>query len=64
MQLQQFDCIKQQMLPAYGALLSGGGQLWFDDISFEIVDESVKPTIPYAKEKDPHNQPTNLGFEE
>ncbi|MCG9881408.1 MAG: hypothetical protein MH472_12485 [Bacteroidia bacterium] len=65
---QRYDIVvdvpKKASNIAYGALLSGGGQLWFDDISFEVVDESVKPTIPYAKEKDAHNQPTNLSFEE
>jgi len=29
---------------AYGALLSGTGQIWFDNISFEIVDDKVKTT--------------------
>jgi hypothetical protein len=49
---------------AYGALLSGGGQLWFDNLTFEVVDKSVKPTIPYKKENAPQDQPTNLSFEE
>lgn len=29
---------------AYGALLSGPGQIWFDDITFEIVDQTVPTT--------------------
>ena len=29
---------------AYGALLEGTGQIWFDNINFEILDESVKTT--------------------
>ncbi len=29
---------------AYGALVSGGGQIWFDDVRFEIVDRSVETT--------------------
>lgn len=49
---------------AYGALLSGGGQLWFDNLTFEEVDRSVKPTIPYKKENTPQDQPTNLSFED
>ncbi|MBC7382380.1 MAG: hypothetical protein H7296_05205 [Bacteroidia bacterium] len=48
---------------AYGALLSGGGQLWFDNLTFEIVDNLVATTIPYPKEKDAQNEPTNLAFE-
>jgi hypothetical protein len=29
---------------AYGALLAGTGKIWFDDITFEIVDETVPTT--------------------
>ncbi len=29
---------------AYGALLSGTGKIWFDDITFEIVDQTVPTT--------------------
>jgi hypothetical protein len=29
---------------AFGALLSGTGQIWFDNINFEIVDSSVQTT--------------------
>lgn len=29
---------------AYGALLFGTGKIWFDDITFEIVDETVPTT--------------------
>jgi hypothetical protein len=43
---------------AYGALLAGAGQIWFDDIKFEIVDESVSATDKKNK------QPSNLNFEE
>ncbi len=48
---------------AYGALLSGGGQLWFDNLTFEIVDETVATTIPYPKDNAPQTEPTNLSFE-
>ena len=44
---------------SYGALLSGTGQIWFDNISFEIVDKSVKTT---GAESVP-DEPTNLDFE-
>ncbi len=49
---------------AYGALLNGTGQIWFDQLSFEIVDASVPVTT--MKMDDAFNlvQPTNLGFEE
>jgi hypothetical protein len=58
------DVPKKATNIAYGALLSGGGQLWFDNLTFEIVDESVPATIPYPKENAPQNQPTNLSFED
>jgi len=41
---------------AFGALLSGTGQIWFDDLNFEVVDNSV----PSTKTKD---GPTNLNFD-
>ena len=55
---------------AYGALLGGTGQIWFDHITFEIVDNSV-PTTGYTQketnEKAPerwgNDEPTNLDFE-
>lgn len=58
------DVPKKATNIAYGALLSGGGQLWFDNLSFEVVDRSVAATIPYKKENTPQDQPTNLAFEE
>jgi len=48
---------------AYGALLVGTGQIWFDDIKFEVVDNSVPTT---GKEKEglmPSKEPVNLDFE-
>jgi hypothetical protein len=48
-------------------MLSGDGQLWFDNIKFEIVDSSVSTTASpreavtkkaYSKE-----EPSNLDFE-
>lgn len=55
---------------AYGALLVGTGQIWFDNISFELVDNSV-PTTGYTKnekestapERTYYENPTNLNFE-
>lgn len=48
---------------AYGALLVGTGQIWFDEITFEIVDNSV-PTTGRGKENlMPSKEPLNLDFE-
>lgn len=56
---------------AYGALLGGTGQIWFDNLTFEVVDNSVETTgiertcdiqnakVPSGMEK----EPVNLGFE-
>ncbi len=51
-------------LIAYGALLDGTGQIWFDNITFEIVDKSVQ-TTDAKNVKNPATQsgPTNLDFE-
>jgi hypothetical protein len=43
---------------AYGALLDGKGQIWFDNINFEIVDDTVPATDKTNRE------PKNLNFEE
>lgn len=42
---------------AYGAVLSGTGQLWFDNINFEIVDSTISTTG--RKE---NKEPVNLDF--
>ncbi|HEX5113126.1 MAG TPA: hypothetical protein VFV79_09780 [Saprospiraceae bacterium] len=47
---------------AYGALISGTGQIWFDDIKFEVVDNKV-PTTGGAMENVVPNAPVNLDFE-
>ncbi len=53
---------KTSML-AYGALLSGTGQIWFDNITFEIVDNSVKTTDSMdGGNTTILNEPTNLDF--
>lgn len=47
---------------AYGALLSGTGQIWFDSIAFEIVDASV-PLTGGNISRTTLDGPTNLDFE-
>ncbi len=48
---------------AYGALLVGTGQIWFDDIKFEIVDNSVPTTGKDSDSYMPSKEPVNLDFE-
>jgi len=56
---------------AYGALLTGTGQLWFDSFVFEVVDNTVATTgitnpneIQNArKETGLMPEPFNLNFE-
>lgn len=61
---------------AFGALLSGTGQIWFQDLKFEVVEKSVASTSIQSQKPIPHepidatqfipsvNQtPTNLAFE-
>ena len=49
---------------AFGALLSGSGQIWFDNITFEIVDNSVKPTGSInGGQSTIQTEPSNLDFE-
>lgn len=49
---------------AYGALLSGTGQIWFDHLKFEVVDKSVPTTGGSVESMMPNTQPVNLDFEE
>ncbi len=49
---------------AYGALLSGTGQIWFDNITLEIVDNSVPSTNLYGDKKQSPKSPVNLNFED
>ncbi len=44
---------------AFGALLGGEGQIWFDNISFDIVEDAT-PTTTSALP----SQPQNLNFEQ
>ena len=50
---------------AYGALLSGTGQIWFNNVTFEVVGASTKTTGSKDAGKDSYIQPepTNLNFE-
>lgn len=43
---------------AFGALLDGTGQIWFDEINFEVVDNSVPSTGKRA-----NDEPVNLNFD-
>ena len=55
----------------YGGMLSGTGQIWFDNISFELVDNSDNPKEPvnsnrsdvYNKTETVTVEPVNLDFE-
>jgi hypothetical protein len=49
---------------AYGALVSGTGQIWFDNITFEVVDNSVPSTNMYGDKKQSSQSPVNLNFED
>ena len=48
---------------AYGALLSGTGQIWFDDINFEMVSDSIPVTGIEKQNLKKSNDPVNLDFE-
>ena len=47
---------------AYGAFVSGTGQIWFTNIKFEIVDKSV-PSTNMSGEERTLEEPSNLDFE-
>jgi hypothetical protein len=46
---------------AYGALLYGTGQIWFDKLNFEVVDAYLPTTGKTGKA--PNAEPVNLDFE-
>jgi len=48
---------------AFGLLLSGKGQVWMDDLKFEVVGKDV-PTTGKGLEKETVASPINLDFEE
>ena len=49
---------------AYGALLAGTGQIWFDNLNFEIVDHTVPTTSKGNEHNPPLPEPSNLNFED
>jgi hypothetical protein len=49
---------------AYGALLSGTGQIWFDDFKFEVVDNSIPTTGIDNASRMQHKEPVNGNFEQ
>lgn len=58
------DVPNNASLIAYGALLDGTGQIWFDNITIEIIDNSTPTTGSIkAKPSATQNEPTNLDFE-
>jgi hypothetical protein len=48
----------------FGALISGTGKIWFDNISFQIVDTLSKDIPKDLKEMPVPEKPVNLDFEE
>ncbi len=48
----------------YGVLLSGPGKVWFDNISFEIVDKADQQPTSEVSNRSFHSKPTNLDFGE
>jgi len=46
---------------AYGVLLNGNGKVWFDNLSFEIVDNNTPVTDFYASKN--QKKTKNLSFE-
>lgn len=51
-------------LIAYGALIDGTGQIWFDNITFEVISDFVPSTGSTNIKKSPTvDEPTNLDFE-
>ncbi|MGX7667871.1 hypothetical protein [Flavobacterium pedocola] len=48
---------------SYGALLRGTGQIWFDKLTFEVVDASVPVTGKKIVKPKVVSEPLNLDFE-
>lgn len=58
------DVPSNASLIAYGALLDGTGQIWFDNITFEIVADNIPSTGSINNKKSVTvDEPTNLDFE-
>lgn len=56
------DVAEESRNIAFGFLLAGSGQLWADELDFEIVDESV-PLTGIQQGAGASDEPGNLGFE-
>ena len=54
------DIPKEASNLAYGALLNGTGQIWFDNIKFEVVSKDEKTTGKNGKQL---ARPSNLNFD-
>lgn len=48
---------------SYGALVKGTGQIWFDNLSFEVVDNSVPTTGKKLEKLEVNTEPFNLDFD-
>lgn len=58
------DVPNNASLIAYGALLDGTGQIWFDNITFEVVGDNVPTTGSVnGKKSATQDEPKNLDFE-
>ena len=58
------DVPNNASLIAYGALIDGTGQIWFDNITFEIISDFAPSTGSTNLKKSPTvDEPTNLDFE-
>jgi len=55
------DVANEATSMAYGVLLAGNGKVWFDNLSFEIVDKSTPVTDFYAIKV--QKKAKNLSFE-
>lgn len=58
------DVPNNASLLAYGVMLQSTGQVWFDNITFEIVDDTIPTTGSINGKKSPmKTEPVNLDFE-
>lgn len=48
---------------SYGALIKGTGQIWFDNLAFEVVDNSVPTTSKKIEKSELNSEPLNLDFD-
>lgn len=59
------DVPENASMLAYGCLLAGTGQVWFTNVTFEIIGTEVKSTESNNfKKSNIQSEPTNLNFEE